>query len=134
MDKAVAAANAGPPERQTVPRRLTEARTLLVASPQFVLERIDLAPESNWELNAEHETWVLIVEGRAKIGLINASVGEAIYLETECASIEVGSEGLKGLLAYLGAEPSPSLLHNLDGGAPIPCFAIKHHSHLITGQ
>lgn len=122
VDKAVAAANAGPPERQSVPRRLTDARTLLVASPQFALERIDLPPKSNWELDAEHETWVLIIEGCARIGLIDTSIGEAVFLDAEGASIEVGPEGMKCLLAYLGPEPSPSLLRNLDGrsaGTPV---------------
>lgn len=115
MDKAVAVANAGPPKRQSVPRRLTDARTLLVASPQFILERIDLSPKSNWELNAEHETWILVLNGCARIGLTNAFIGEAIFLEEDSASIEVGPEGMKCLLAYLGPEPSPSLLHSSDG-------------------
>ena len=122
VDNAVAAANAGPAERQSVPRRLTDFRTLLITSPQFVLERIDLPPKSNWDLDAEHETWLLVLEGCARVGLTNASVGEAIFLEADGASIEVGPEGTKCLLAYLGPEPSASLLHNLDGrsaGSPV---------------
>jgi mannose-6-phosphate isomerase len=122
VDHAVAAANAGPAECQSVPRRLTDARTLLVASPHFVLERIDLSPNSNWELHAEHETWVLVLEGHARVGLRTVFVGEAIFVEADRTSIEVGSGGLKGLLAYLGTESSPSLLRNLDGqnaGSPI---------------
>ncbi len=45
VDAAVAAANPGPAERQPAPRRLTDARILLIASPHFALERIDLPPE-----------------------------------------------------------------------------------------
>jgi mannose-6-phosphate isomerase len=115
VDNAVAAANAGPLEPQFVPRRLTDVRTLLIASPQFVLEWIGLPPASNWELDAERETWVLVIEGRARIGMTNASAGDAIFLESDGASIEVGPEGMKGLLAYLGPEPSPILLQNFDG-------------------
>jgi mannose-6-phosphate isomerase len=115
MDKAVAVANTGPPKRQSVPRRLSYARTLLVTCPQFVLERIDLSPNSNWELKAEHETWILVLEGCARIGPTTAFIGEAIFLEADGASIEVGPEGMKCLLAYLGPELSPSLLHNSDG-------------------
>jgi mannose-6-phosphate isomerase len=115
MDKAVAVANTGPPKRQSVPRRLSYARTLLVTCAQFVLERIDLSPKSHWELKAEHETWILVLEGCARIGLINAFIGEAIFLEADGAGIEVGPEGMKCLLAYLGPEPSLSLLHNSDG-------------------
>jgi mannose-6-phosphate isomerase len=128
VDNAVAAANAGPAECQSVPRRLTDARTLLVASPHFVLERIDLSPKSNWELHAEHETWVLVLDGHARAGLRTVFVGEAIFLEADRTSIKVGSNGLKGLVAYLGTEPSPSLLYDLDGqnaGSPI-----RHRSRL----
>lgn len=114
VDNAVAAANAGPAECQLIPRRLSDARSILVTSPHFVLERIDLAPETNWKLRAEQETWVLVVEGHARIGLINAFVGEAIFVEADNASLRAGSRGLKGLLAYLGPKPNPSLLQNLD--------------------
>ena len=113
-DNAVAVANAGPPKRQSVSRRLTDARILLVACPQFVLERIDLLPKSNWEFNAEHETWILVLEGSARIGLTNASIGDAFFLEADGASIKVGPEGMMCLLAYLGPEPIPGLLHNSD--------------------
>jgi mannose-6-phosphate isomerase len=115
LDNAVAAANAGPAECQSAPRRLTDARTLLVASPHFVLERIDLSPESNWQIHAENETWLLVLEGHARIDLINAVIGEAIFLEADRTRIKVGAGGLKALLAYLGPEPRPRLLHNLDG-------------------
>jgi len=110
VDDAVAAADAGPAARQSVSRRLTDARTLLVASLHFVLERIDLPSQSNWELRAEHETWLLVLEGDAQVGLMNAFVGEAIYLDAENTSIKAGSHGLKGLVAYLATEPSRSLL------------------------
>jgi mannose-6-phosphate isomerase len=131
----VAAANAGPAECQSVPRRLTDARTLLVASPHFVLERIDLSPQSNWELHAEHETWVLVLEGHARAGLRTVFVGEAIFLEADRTSIKVGSNGLKGLLAYLGTEPSPSLLHNHDrqnAGCPIRHLSSSPSHHRAT--
>jgi mannose-6-phosphate isomerase len=135
VDNAVAAANAGPAECQSVPRRLTDARTLLVASPHFVLERIDLSPQSNWELHAEHETWVLVLEGHARVGLRTVFVGEAIFLEADRTSIKVGSNGLKGLLAYLGTEPSPSLLHNHDrqnAGSPIRHLSSSPSHHRAT--
>jgi mannose-6-phosphate isomerase len=135
VDHAVAAANAGPAERQSGPRRLTDARTLLVASPHFVLERIDLAPESSWGLHAKHETWLLILEGHARVGLMNAFVGEAIFLEADRTSIKAGSEGLKGLLAYLGPQPSPSLLRNLDGqNAARHCARPPFHHQAMTGS
>ena len=109
---AVASALAGPAECQSIQRRLTNARTLLVASSHFVLERIDLSSKSNWEFHAGRETWLFVLEGHARIGLMNAFAGEAMFLEAEDTSIEVGAEGLSGLLAYLGTEPSASLLHS----------------------
>jgi mannose-6-phosphate isomerase len=115
VDNSVAAANAGPAERQSVPKRLTDRRTLLVASPHFVLERIDLPPKSNWELRAERETWALVVEGHARFGLMNAFVGEAIFAEADDLSIKVGPDGLKCLVAYPGPEPDPDLLENIEG-------------------
>jgi mannose-6-phosphate isomerase len=112
----VAVADAGPPARQFVLRRLTDARTLLVASPYFILERLDLPSQSDWEFHAEHETW-LLVEGDARVGLMNAFVGDAVYLDAERTSITAGRHGLKGLVAYLATEPSRGLLHKAMTGA-----------------
>lgn len=115
IDHAVAVANAGPAKRQAAAKRLTDARILLVANPYFVLERIELPPQSHWELHAEPETWLLIIEGDARVGLMNTFVGEAIYLDAEHATLSAGRRGLKGLVAYLAAEPSHSLLYQRDG-------------------
>jgi mannose-6-phosphate isomerase len=117
VDQAVAAAKAQPSEPQSAQRRLTDARTLLVAGPEFVFERIDLSPGSNWELNAKHETWMIIIDGHGRIEEKRASVGDVVFLDTESTCLEVGSAGLKGLLAYPGPEPDPGLLRPLD--API---------------
>ena len=59
VDYAVTVAYVGPAVTQTASRRLTDARTLLIACPYFVLERIDLVPDSIWQLNASSETWLL---------------------------------------------------------------------------
>jgi mannose-6-phosphate isomerase len=114
VDNAVAAANAGPAECQSIPSRLTDVRSVLVTSPYFVLERIDLPRNSNWTLHAEHETWVLVVEGHARIGLVNAFIGDAIFIEADRTSVKVGTRGFKGLLAYPGPKPNPTLLQELD--------------------
>ena len=113
VDHAVAVANAGPEESQPAPRRLTEARTMLVASPPFVLERIDLAANSSWELRADHETWLLVLEGNARIGPLNPCVGEAIFLDAVRTEIETGASGLMGLVAYVGPAQNPDLLTDL---------------------
>jgi mannose-6-phosphate isomerase len=120
VDNAVATATAGPAECQSSSRRLTDSRSLLVTNPHFVLERVDLPPNSNWELHAEQETWVLVVEGYARIGLINAFVGEAIFVEADNAGLKAGADGLTALLAYLGPKADPGLLRKLDVQAPGP--------------
>jgi mannose-6-phosphate isomerase len=125
VDEALAVADAGPAESQRPPRRLSNARSLLVASPYFVLERIDLRPISSWQLRAESETWVLILEGHAQVGPFGASVGDVIFIEAERTAITAGPDGMSGLLAYVGAEPNPGLLRELAGlsaGIPIPAM------------
>ncbi len=122
---AVAAAQAGPAECQSIQRRLTDARTLLVANPHFVLERIGLLSKSNWELQAGHETWLLILEGHARFGLMNAFAGEAMFLDGERTGIKVGAEGLKCLLAYVPTEPVPAffkVVKGVSGASDIPFF------------
>lgn len=109
---AVAAARAGPAECESIQKRLTDARTLLAASPYFVLERIGLLSKSNWELHAGPETWLFVLEGQARIGPMHVFAGEALFLEAEDTSIEAGAGGLKGLLAYSATEPSIGLLRS----------------------
>jgi mannose-6-phosphate isomerase len=114
VDNAVAAADAGPAERQPIPSPLSDVRSVLVASPHFILERIDLPPNSNWRLEAERETWLLVIEGHVQVALMNAFVGEAIFVEADRTDLKAGTRGFKGLLAYLGPKPNPNLLQKLD--------------------
>lgn len=109
-DSAVAVSDAGPIQAQAGPRRLTAVRTALVASPHFVLERIDLPANSNWTLNTDRETWILVVEGHARIGLTNMTVGDAVFAEADRAGFDVGPDGMSALLAYPGPDPVVALL------------------------
>jgi len=111
-DSAVAVSDAGPVRIQCPPRHLTAARTVLIASPHFVLERIDLPANSIWALNADQETWILVIKGHARIGLTNTTLGEAIFVEADRAGIEVGPDGMSGLIAYPGPDPVISLLQD----------------------
>jgi mannose-6-phosphate isomerase len=102
-DDAVAASDAGPAQIQPGPRRLTTERTLLVSSPYFVLERIDLRANASFSL-----------------GLAAASVGDAIFIggtdhevRKVATSMVVGANGLSGLIAYPGPDPIPFLLRDL---------------------
>jgi mannose-6-phosphate isomerase len=112
-DNGVAAADAGPLQPAGTSSRLTRERTALVASRHFIFEKLDLAAGSSWALLAEPETWILVLEGHAAIGLMAASVGEAIFVSGGRTSIEVGANGLTALIAYPAAAPVASLLQTL---------------------
>ena len=109
-DEAVAVADATPAPAQPGPRRLTAARTALIASPHFVLERVVLPANSSWALDAKRETWIMVIDGDARIGPINASVGDVVYADADRAGIEAGPAGISGLIAYPGPDPVMSLL------------------------
>ena len=109
-ESAVAVSDAGPAQTQAVARRLSDERWALIASPHFVLERVNLPANSTWALTADRETWMLVIEGHAKIGATNTAVGDVIFVEADHAIIEVGPDGISGLIAYPGPDPIISLL------------------------
>jgi mannose-6-phosphate isomerase len=113
IDNGVAVANAWPLRSPVKPTRLTDERTVLVASRHFVLERVDLEEASSWALVAEPETWVLVLDGHAAIGLATVSIGQAMFVGGGRGSIEVGTNGLTALIAYPAARPIDSLLQRL---------------------
>jgi mannose-6-phosphate isomerase len=112
-DNGVAVAHPWPLRTPCHPTRLTAERTALVASRHFVLERVELPAGSSWALLAEPETWMLVLDGHAAIGLAAASIGEAIFVAGGRTSIEVGSGGLTALVAYPAGRPVASLLQRL---------------------
>ena len=112
-DNGVAVAHAWPLRSPHNPTRLTAERTVLVASRYFVLERLELAEGSSWAMLAEAETWILVLDGHAAIGLAAASMGQAIFIGGGRTSIEVGSDGLTALVAYPATAPIGSLLQRL---------------------
>ncbi len=125
-DNGVAVANAWPLRSSPGPTRLSDERTLLVASRHFVLERLDLPEGSSWALLAEPETWILVLDGHAAIGLAALSAGEAIFAAGGRSSIEVGANGLTALVAYPATAPVASLLQRLGepSADPVPQTAV----------
>jgi len=119
-DSAVAVAKAGPVKAQAGPKRLSEARTLLVASPAFVLERLDLMPHSHWEVGADAETWMLILAGHAGIGPMDAVAGDAFFVDAGQSRIDVGRDGLRALLAHPGPDSNPDLLRRVAAPVRLP--------------
>jgi mannose-6-phosphate isomerase len=125
-DNGVAVANAWPLRALPDPTRLSDERTLVVASRYFVLERLDLPQGSSWALLAEPETWILVLDGHAAVGLTAVSAGEAVFAAGGRSSIEVGANGLTALVAYPAATPVASLLQRLGepSADPVPQTAI----------
>ncbi len=114
VENALAVACGRPAAHPSPPLRLTAARTLLAADPHFVLEHVDLPPYSDWELHAETETWMLVLEGQSQLGGMAAFRGEAFFVLADRARIEVGANGLKGLIASAAAKPRFGMLRRLD--------------------
>jgi mannose-6-phosphate isomerase len=126
-------ANTWPLRSPHNPTRLADGRTLLVASRYFVLERLDLPKGSSWALLAEPETWILVLDGHAAIGLTAVSVGQAAFVGGGRTSIEVGINGLTALVAYPAAAPIGSLLQRLGEPSTNPVAQVAPAVPRLTG-
>jgi mannose-6-phosphate isomerase len=114
---AVAVADAGPANGSVKPKRLTDERTLLVSNPHFVLERIELPPGSAIRLDADRETWLLVVSGSGRAGRFDVATGDAVFAQSDNVDIRPGAQGMASLVAYTGiGGPVPRLLQ---GPAPL---------------
>jgi mannose-6-phosphate isomerase len=109
-DAAVGAAVAGPALAQAASERISAARLVVATCPFFVLEQIDLAPYSDWEVNADREVWVLLVGGEAEFDLVHVACGKAVFIDGQCVRVRVGASAVRGLLAYVASEPVSVLL------------------------
>jgi mannose-6-phosphate isomerase len=108
---AVAVADAGPADGSVKPKRLTDERTLLVSNPHFVLERIELAPGAAIRLEADRETWLLVISGSARAGRFDIAAGDAVFAQSDSVDIRAGAQGMASLVAYTGVGgPVPHLL------------------------
>lgn len=116
VEHAMAVANAGPAHFQVAPHRLTDERALLVTSPHFSFEKIDLPANSAWCVSAERETWLLVLGGEARIGSFDVATGDSVFAQSDRVDIHAGATGLTGLVAYTGAGPVADLLR--EAGQP----------------
>jgi mannose-6-phosphate isomerase len=110
VESAIAVSNAGPADARAIPIRLTESRTLLASDLHFVFERFDLAPNSLWRLEAERETWLLVLSGDARAGTRDIAIGDALFVQADHADIFTGAVGIIVLVAYTGGASDPQLL------------------------
>jgi mannose-6-phosphate isomerase len=113
IESAIAVADPGPARFRIRPNRFTDERTLLVSNRHFVLERIDLAPNSTWRLEAKRETWLLVLSGGAVAGSFDVAAADAVFAQSDHIDIRAGATGMVGLVAYTGVGPVPHLLRRL---------------------
>ena len=113
IENALAVSNAGPADFRVAPTRLTDTRTLLASNSHFTFERIELAPNSIWCLEAELETWLLVVSGSGRAGSFDVTTGDAIFAQSDRVSLRAGKNGLAVLVAYTGGLV-PELLKCVD--------------------
>lgn len=113
IERAIAVADAGPARAWVQQNRLSDERTLLVSGPHFVLERIELAANSRWCLEAKRETWLLVLSGDAVAGSLDVATANAIFAQSDRVDIRAGRTGMVGLVAYTGIGPIPNLLRRL---------------------
>jgi mannose-6-phosphate isomerase len=111
IENAIAVADAGPACMQVLPSRLTEGRILLTSNAHFTFEKIDLAPNSACRLEANRETWLLVISGSARTDSFDVSMGDAVFAQSDRLTIRSGAIGLSALLAYTG-ELIPELLQH----------------------
>lgn len=113
-EQALAVAARSPADPQQRPERISAECTLLAATPHFILERIALMPGSKWSLDAERETWLVILNGNVKAGTFHLARGEAVFAQAERLNLNVGQNAFECLVAYTGAGgPLPSLLDQI---------------------
>jgi mannose-6-phosphate isomerase len=122
IENALAVAHMGPAEAQSPPEKLSDSRIALIANRHFVLEKISLPPSSRWGLHVRRETWIFVLGGGGCIGMTDVLQGDVMFAEAERVDIDVGLDGLDGLLAYAGPDPDWGLLEELSS---IPIVAIS---------
>jgi mannose-6-phosphate isomerase len=113
IEHAIAVAKAGPADFLSTPTRLTDARTVLVSNAHFVFERLDLAPAATWCLEAERETWLLVLQGSGRVGSFDVGAGDALFAQSDRVTMQPGPGGMVALAAYTGGGPVTHLLRRI---------------------
>ncbi|MFX8262434.1 hypothetical protein ABTL46_21515, partial [Acinetobacter baumannii] len=89
-----AAAALGLAANATGPTQMTPERRLLTSNHHFVFEHVVLAAGSTWCLEAARETWLLVLDGNARLTAFDIARGDAIFAEDERVEIRVGQNGV----------------------------------------
>jgi len=93
IDGAVGAATAGPAPVQAPSERLSDARLVVARSAYFVLEQLDLAADTYWDIEADREVWMLVLEGSAEFDLLLAIMnGQRRVISKDTLALELRGE------------------------------------------
>jgi mannose-6-phosphate isomerase len=104
-ENAIAASDTSLRTDPPVAEHLGNGRSIMIAEPHFVLERVVLPPNGAMDCDAPSETWLLVIDGNATIGQVQAARGEAVYASAAHAPMTAGASGATILIAYAGPEP-----------------------------
>jgi mannose-6-phosphate isomerase len=99
VEQALAVADTRPAETGPKPKRRTDERTLLTSNPHFALERIELAGGSTFSVEAEDETWLLVVSGGGRVGKLDLVVGDAVFAQSDGVDMQAKPGGMTVLMA-----------------------------------
>jgi mannose-6-phosphate isomerase len=113
VEKAIAIARLHPATPAAPAIRLSDARVVLVVTPYFVLERVEIGAASSCQIEARQETWALVVDGTIEIAGIAAGIGEGVFLDDESALLTVGARDAVLLIAYARDCPDLDLIGSL---------------------
>ncbi len=110
VDAVLAVANLTPLPAAMPPIPRNNVRTVLVESPDFVLERAWLPPGSSWRINVRHENWLLVLAGGLTSEALAFAVGEGAFINEGTTDMFAGPAGADVLLAYVGSTAQNNLL------------------------
>lgn len=103
LEHALAVAELGPAIDQIPTASPSKERVVLAVNRHFAFERVTLPARSDWLVEAERETWLLILQGAADVDLFALAPGDVLFAQSDRIEIRTGADPLVCLVAYTGA-------------------------------
>jgi len=126
VEEALAVADRGPVVATAAPMSLTSARTVLLTSAYFVIEKVCPAPGSRLRLQPGSEAWLLVLRGSGQTRSLKLQLGEGFYMADGHADIQVDDAGIDLLVAYAAHTPRADLLASFEPPAPAEPATANH--------
>ena len=78
-----------------------------------------MPPGTTWWLEADRETWLLVLSGVARVSSFDILTGDAVFAQSDRVNVHVGPDALVGLVAYTGlGGPVAHLLQRIATPSP----------------